>query len=275
MNRTGSLYIEKTSFIHNLNGAVKLLLLICWTVFIFLFMDLRVFLSMIIIGFILLKMAQIPFKKIKTLIWFVVIFTIFNSIFLLLITPEYGSELAGTYNTFFEIGNLNITYETLFFSLTLSLKYLSILPITLLFLFTTHPSEFASSLNKIGIPYKVAYAVNIALRYIPDVTDEMKNIINAQEARGVCFNKKDAGIFKRLKNYVTILIPLLISSLNRVEIVSNAMDLRGFGRYKKRTWYHQKAFSIIDFLFLMISFGMIIVGIYLKNTLLKNFWYPF
>ena len=37
------------------------------------------------------------------------------------------------------------------------------MPVTAIFIFTTHPSEFASSLNKIGIPYKISYAINIAL----------------------------------------------------------------------------------------------------------------
>ena len=37
---------------------------------------------------------------------------------------------------------------------------------------TTHPSQFASSLNQIGVPYKIAYSVSLTLRYIPDLQEE-------------------------------------------------------------------------------------------------------
>ena len=36
---------------------------------------------------------------------------------------------------------------------------------------------------------------------------------------------------------VNICIPLIFSTLTRIEIITNAMDLRGFGKHKKRTWY--------------------------------------
>lgn len=274
LTKSGSLYIDKKSFFHKTNGNIKFLLLILWTVFIFLFMDIRIFIFMIILGFLMLKAAKIPFKSYSKLLWFVIAFTIFNSVFLILITPQYGSQLSGKYTQFIKLNNFVITYETLFYTLTLSFKYISILPVTLLFILTTHPSKFAASLNKVGISYKIAYAVNIALRYIPDVSDEMRNIMHAQEARGVYFNKKEAGVFKVLKNYVTILIPLLISSLNRVEVISNAMDLRGFGRNRKRTWYNYDGFNINDMVLLVFSLALIPVGIYLKGKYFSNFWCP-
>lgn len=275
MNRSGSLYIEKDSIIHRLDGSIKLIMLLAWTIFVFMFMDLRIFTVMLIMGFLLIQVAKIPFKSIKPLILFVVIFTIFNTLFLLIITPEFGSELTGTYSIIVEIFGRQLTYETVFYAITLSLKYLSILPITILFVFTTHPSRFASSLNRIGISYRVAYAVNIALRYIPDVTEETRNIINAQESRGVSFNKKETNVFTRLKNYTTILIPLLISSLNRVDIVSNAMDLRGFGRFKQRTWYNREKLRLIDFLVLGSCLLLIGLGIWLDQQIAIEFWYPF
>lgn len=272
MSRSGSLYIERETIFHNLDGSVKLLMLICWTAFIFMFMDLRVFLIMTILGFLMIKMAQIPFRNVKPLVIFVVIFTIFNSLLLILVTPQYGSELAGKYTFLFNLFGFKLTYETLFFALTLSLKYLSLLPITLLFIFTTHPSSFASSLNRLKVSYKVSYAISIALRYIPDVRDEMRNIINAQEARGVAFKKGEASVFKRMKNYVSVLLPLLISSLQRVEVVSNAMDLRGFGKENTRTWYNRKPLNTADYIFTALSVLLVVIGIYLKNNVCTVFW---
>ena len=55
---------------------------------------------------------------------------------------------------------------------------------------TTHPSQFASSLNQIGVSYKIAYSVSLTLRYIPDVQEEYQTIKLSQEARGVELSKR-------------------------------------------------------------------------------------
>lgn len=275
MSKSGSLYIERQSIFHSLDGSIKLLMLIAWTFLAFAFMDARVFLAMIALGLILLKLSKLPGKAVWPLLVFIFIFTLFNSVFLLLITPEFGSELTGSYTKAAGIGFYTITYETIFYCITLSLKYISIMPITILFLFTTHPSNFASSLNRIGVPYRVAYSVSIALRYIPDVKAEVENIINAQEARGVAFRKGDAGIGTRLRNYATVMVPLLLSSFNRIEVVSNAMDLRGFGKNKKRTWYHRRKYSKLDIAFAVAAGVVLVLAVAIKVGIGAIYWYPF
>lgn len=109
---------------------------------------------------------------------------------ILFITPSHGSELTGSYTSFMYIVYATITYETLFYTATLSLKYFTLLPFTLILIYTTNPSEFVSSLSKFRVHYKIIYAINIALRYIPDIQSEYKVIKHAQEARGVAFGKR-------------------------------------------------------------------------------------
>ena len=92
------------------------------------------------------------------------------------------------------------------------------------FILTTDPSEFAASLNKIGVSYKVAYTVSIALRYIPDVQRDCKDISFAQQARGIDLSSKEK-LSKRIKNSAAILMPLIFSSLERIDKISLAMEL--------------------------------------------------
>ncbi|MBE6034902.1 MAG: energy-coupling factor transporter transmembrane protein EcfT [Clostridiales bacterium] len=276
MTKSGSLYIDRDSLFHKMDGSVKLLMLIGWTAFVFAFMDIRVFAAILIAGLIMLKTSKLPNKAIWPFFVFIIVFTVFNSAFLVAVTPQYGSKLTGSYTELFTLfGVYTVTFETLFYCLTLTLKYIAILPVTILFIFTTHPSSFAGSINRLGISYKVSYAVSIALRYIPDVRAEVENIINAQEARGVAFKKGDASAFVRLKNYGAAMIPLLMSSFSRIEAVSNAMDLRGFGKSKKRTWYHRKPLSAVDIVFMVISIGVLLTGIWIKASIGAVFWYPF
>ncbi len=148
------------------------------------------------------------------------------------------------------------------------------MPVTVIFIFTTHTSEFANSLNKIGIPYKVVYAVNIAFRYILDVQREYKDILNTQQARGLAFHKGEGSVVEILKNYTTIFIPLVSSSIKRIETVSNDMELRSFGKKRKRTWYRYKQLTTADFIFIIVCILLLVGAIYLKNNIMGGFYYP-
>lgn len=105
-----------------------------------------------------------------------------------------------------------------------------------LFVSTTNLSEFAASLNRIGVSYKTSCSVALALRYIPDIQREYYDIAQSQQARGIGMGKK-ASLVRRLKAASSILMPLILSGMDRIEAISNAMELRGFGKNKKRTLY--------------------------------------
>jgi energy-coupling factor transport system permease protein len=274
MSKTGSLYVEGDSFFHRMDGAVKLIILLVWTVVTFLFLDLRVFIVLLTAGIIMLFVARIPIKKMKLLFWMLTIFALLNSVFIMLITPRYGMTLTGTDTPLIPIGYNTINKETLFYVLTLSLKYLTLLPITLLFIFTTHPGRFAASLNKLGIPYKGAYAVSIAFRYIPDLTQEFKQILNAMQMRGMGIAKGDGSLSQRMRNLSLVVVPLLQSSLAHIDSVSDAMDLRGFGTKPKRTWYMGNIATFSDKLVVILCVLFLAGGILLKIKVLHGFWYP-
>ena len=83
---------------------------------------------------------------------------------------------------------------------------------------------------------------SLTLRYFPDMVRDYNDIALAQQSRGLDLSKKEK-IGTRIKNVVNICIPLIFSTLMRIEIITNAMDLWGFGKYRKRTWYSRKKFS--------------------------------
>ncbi len=268
------LFQNGDTFFHKLDGSIKLLLLIFWSVIVFSFMDYRVFLFLIVVGFIMLSSAKIYFKDIRFILLFITGFTLFNSLFLAIITPQYGSELTGSYNTFFSVGIYNLTYETLFFVVTLSLKYFSLLPVSLLFVFTTNPSDFASSLNKVKVNYKISFAVSLALRYIPDVMSEYNQIKNALTLKGIDF-EGEKNKFKKLGMYKLILVPLVRSSIDKIDTISNGMDLRSFGLFKKRTWYSSRKYGKHEYITLVAM--ILVFGIYLfaRTIISTDFYYPF
>ena len=138
----------------------------------------------------------------------------------------------------------------------------------------TNPSEFAASLNKIGVNYKAAYSVSLALRYVPDIQRDYMDISFAQQARGIDLSRKEK-FYKRLKNSVSILMPLIFSSLDKVEKISTAMELRAFGKERSRTWYSKRDFKMADYVAIIIMAIILAASIGANIYLGSRYYNPF
>src|SRR5690606_22604894 len=150
----------------------------------------------------------------------------------------------------------------------------AVIPAALLFIVTTHPSEFAASLNKIGVNYKIAYSVSLALRYIPDIQRDFRTIAQAQQARGIDLSSKEK-LGKRLKNASSIVMPLILSSLDRIDTISNAMELRAFGKKKKRTWYNEQSFKRTDYITIIMGLFILVGSLIITFYDGSRFYNPF
>ena len=267
-------YIERESPIHDLTGATKLICLVLYSVAGMITFDTRYVACLAVIALVLFRVSRIRLREVSFLLKFTLFFMIFNNIVLFLFSPQYGVEVYGTRHVLFGSGRFTVTAEQLFYHLNQMLKCFAMVPIVLLFVCTTNPSEFASSLNRVGVPYSVAYSVALALRYIPDIQQEYHDISRAQQARGIEMSRKE-NLIKRLKAAADILIPLILSSMDRIETVSNAMELRGFGKNRKRTWYTARKFRTADIA--VIAFCLLLVAGALVHNRINGgrFWNPF
>lgn len=275
MNSEMLSYIKKDSPIHKLTGATKLICFLLWTVAAMITYDTRILLGMFIFGIVIFKISKIEFKEVSFVLYFILVFLLLNAIMIFIFSPEEGVAIYGSRTELFHIaGPYYVTLEQLFYEFNVILKYFSTIPMALLFILTTEPSEFASSLNKLGVSYKAAYTVSIALRYIPDVQRDYKDIAFAQQARGIDLSKKEK-LNKRIKNSAAILMPLIFSSLERIDKISLAMELRAFGNGKKRTWYNSKKISKRDCISIIILTLILVVVIYMVNVNGARFYNPF
>lgn len=269
-------YSQLDTFIHRLSGLTKLICFLLLTSSVMLTFDIRIIFGIMILSIILFRIAKVEFKKVKIMFIYVFIFLITNFFLTFLFEPLYGVEIYGTCHELFRISNRYIvTLEQLFYQFTKFSKYLSVIPLGLIFFFTTNPSEFASSLNNVGVSYRACSAVSLTLRYFPDVQRDYHTISLAQQARGVEMSNKEK-VLKRLKNMSNILIPLIFSTLDRVELITNAMDLRGYGKHSKRTWYSYRKLNKNDYLSITISALILLFTLYMRFFVTKSLFYnPF
>lgn len=275
MNAEMLSYIKKDSPIHKLTGATKLICFLLWTITAMITYDTRVLVGLFIIGIIVFKLSKIEFKEISFVLYFILFFLFLNTLLIFLFAPYQGVDIYRTRHDLVHlIGPYTLTKEQLFYELNVVLKYFATIPMALLFILTTDPSEFAASLNKLGVSYKAAYTVSIALRYIPDVQRDYKDIAFAQQARGIDLSKNEK-LIKRIKNSAAILMPLIFSSLERIDKISLAMELRAFGNNKKRTWFNIRRFEKQDYLAITILILLLFVAVAMVKINGSRFYNPF
>jgi len=262
--------------IHRLSGLTKLICFLLLTFATMFSYDIRVILLMMVFSIVIFHISKIGLRQVRLMLIYVVIFLLLNFVISYLFAPEQGSVIYGTRHVLVHlIGRYYITEEQVLYQVTKLFKYASVVPLGMLFLLTTNPSEFASSLNGIGVNYKVCYALELTLRYFPDVARDFTSISQAQQARGLDMSKKEK-LLNRFKNTMLIIVPLIFSTLDRIELISNAMDLRGFGKNKKRTWYSKKNLVKRDFIAIFVSAFIfvitIMVSIFINHS---RFYNPF
>ncbi len=253
-------YHAGTGFVHSLSGASKLLFFILVSVAAMISYDTRLLLVIAILSLSLFRLSGIRLRDISFVLVFAASFAAQYTDGLSLCAPVWSGYLWSNAVLLDGLGIYNVSLQELFYLFNLCLKYLCTIPLAVIFLMTTHPSQFASSLNQIGIPYKIAYSVSLTLRYIPDLQEEFYLIKMSQEARGLELSSK-AKLSQRIKGNLQIIIPLIFSSLERIETIATAMELRRFGKNKKRTWYTYQAFTKLDILVITLSLAFLLISL--------------
>jgi energy-coupling factor transport system permease protein len=169
--------------------------------------------------------------------------------------------IAGIVNLLFHRGGtfivvagytLPVTAEAAFSSGLLVAQLLAAMVLSLALTFTTTPRELtkgcewlAKPLKRFNIPVEdLALVVLMAMRFVPLLQQELTNTIDAQKARGVEFSRGSAAT--RAGNLVAVLVPAVMGTLRRADLLAVAMTARGFRQGQPRSEYAPLCFSLKD-----------------------------
>jgi energy-coupling factor transport system permease protein len=133
-----------------------------------------------------------------------------------------------------------------------------ILLTSLLFISIISPRELITALEGFRLPYKVVFTLGLTMRHISTFSKEYLVIKEAQTSRGLELDK--GFLVKRIKNYIPVIIPLLIRSIENAEKLSLAMDLKLFSFANRRHYTHSKLGSK-DKIIIIISILALIITI--------------
>jgi energy-coupling factor transport system permease protein len=161
--------------------------------------------------------------------------------------------------TFFTSGYV-ITAATVENAAAMTLRFMVLVESFSVFFLTTSPDHLGLALEQTRIPYEFAFAFTTAVRFVPVLAEEAQTIMDAQKARGLELEK--GGFLKRIRNYVPVLIPLIVSAIRRSLELAEAMESRAWGATKKRTNLYALKLHRGDFALLAITVGVLIVSLY-------------
>ena len=156
-------------------------------------------------------------------------------------------------------GIIKITDEGVRQGLVMVLRMLgALLPISIMIMLTPANDLAAAFVRYFHVPYKYAFAVTATLRFIPTLTGEMQQIMQAQAARGCDLDK--GGPVKRFGRVIPLTVPLLSSSVKKTEQMAISLEVRGFGA-GERSSYRKTRFSARDISVLTAVAAGYVVGL--------------
>jgi energy-coupling factor transport system permease protein len=162
---------------------------------------------------------------------------------------------------FFATGYM-LTAIDIEFSAAMTLRFVVLVESFSVFFLTTSPDHLGLALEQTHVPYEFSFAFTTAVRFVPVLAEEAQTIMDAQKARGLELEK--GNLLKRIRNYVPVLIPLIVSAIRRSLELAEAMESRGWGATKKRTNLYALRLHKGDIALLALTVCILVVSIYVR-----------
>jgi len=146
-------------------------------------------------------------------------------------------------------------------SIALTFRFIVLVAAFSVFFLTTSPDHLGLALEQSHVPYEFCFAFTTAVRFVPVLAEEAQTIMDAQKARGLELER--GNFLKRVRNYIPILIPLIVSAIRRSLELAEAMESRAWGTTKNRTNLYVLRLKTGDYGLVVISIALLIVATYI------------
>ena len=152
--------------------------------------------------------------------------------------------------------------ESLENAVAMTLRFIVLVESFSVFFLTTSPDHLGLALEQTHIPYEFCFAFTTAVRFVPVLAEEAQTIMDAQKARGLELER--GNFLKRIRNYIPILIPLIVSAIRRSLELAEAMESRAWGATKNRTNLYVLKMHRSDLVLILITVGILATAIYVR-----------
>jgi energy-coupling factor transport system permease protein len=237
-----TLYVDRASAIHRLHPTVKIsgLFAIFWSIY---WIDNPW--ALLVLAALVAMLAGVvgAGENVWRLRWFLILIIVPTTI---------------TWMIFYRVGTpivnlpvVHVSRASIMFGVGRGLKVGALVLASVLFLSSTKVEELAVGLGRIGLPYRLGFAVTLAFRLVPLFIESALTVVDAQRLRGYEFNV--GGPVARVRRYVPVVIPVFMGALRKANNMAMALEARGFGRTGAHTSLIEYRFHGRD----LVAFGFV------------------
>jgi energy-coupling factor transport system permease protein len=102
-------------------------------------------------------------------------------------------------------------------------------------------------LTTLRIPvHDLVMVIQVTFRFIPFLAQTAERIAKAQASRGAEWGTRKGGLLARTRQFIPLIVPLFMISLERAETMALAMDARGYGSLPRRSSMVVLSFGWLD-----------------------------
>jgi energy-coupling factor transport system permease protein len=273
---------RENSFIQSFDPRAWLIFYACVLFSTLAFWDVRLLLPFFLLAWFVLLTSGIKWVEIRRAFLFITAF-IFMFAFLTFLTGRGGSEvyqqehLIRRFQASFSIlgwtPTLDITIERAFFALAQLVRVFTLGILTVLIPYSLNPALYGITFRGLGLPDKIAYAMDLTMRFIPTFGRDFQLTMDAQRARGYELEKISGGLFAQVRKLGPLMVPVTIHAIIGSEDIIDAMDLRAFG-IGPRTWLQVLTYQRRDRILIGIGVAIVVIALVLSMLGFGQFWVP-
>ena len=285
-------YVDRDTIIHRLDPRARIIFMLCSLIAVgFIpgagagvgYWDMRIIALFLLVSFAQIFLARLTWRQTRRF-WLVITIV---AVVLSLVTLLTGRGAAGVYDPATEhviwspslnIFGANLAFqlsaERLSFLISQIMRIMTFAALSVTIPYTIDPSLYGITFKGLGLSDKLAYAMDMAFRFIPSLGRDFQITMDAQRARGFELEAGEGvSLFQRVRNFAPLLIPLTIGSVVGGEEITDAMDLRAFG-VGPRTWLPQLNYKLMDWILIIIAILIVAGTIVVKAAGYGGLWVP-
>lgn len=275
-------YRFRNSLVQSFDPRAWVIFYLCFLFSTLAFWDVRFLTPMFIIALFWLFAARLAWDEVRRPFLFIGGFVFFFAM-LTFLTGRGGSEvytqehllrsLAAPFSLLGWRPTLDITIERAFFALSQFVRVFSIAVMTILIPYSLNPAHYGITFRGLGLSDKIAYAMDLTMRFIPTFGRDFQLTMDAQRARGYELEKISGGLLEQVRKLGPIIVPVTIHAIIGSEDIIDAMDLRAFGM-GPRTWLEELHYRRRDWLLIAAGVLLLTASLAAGFSGLGKFWVP-
>jgi len=251
-----SWYVEGESFLHRAGSLQKLAFVVFLWVASFVFASPLWNAALLFFILAVLLAARVPFSSMRAYLKLIV------PVMLLFLVLFPLFDRGGT--IIVVLGPIEISWVGVFGG-TIAASRLGALFLSTvgILLTTTRERDLIGGLMKGGLPFGASFLLMMTLRFISLSMTDLATIREARRARAM---PERENLIQLLRNLISIVIPLFVATIRRIQTFSNALEVKGFAPGAKRTGVRKEELgrSEIFYATFFIALSVLLAALRLK-----------